>query len=318
LPTQLDGNVQAMRNIQAQLHAVSDSMNRARERRLLIERQMADVQGPAVDLQGAVHSESTSPGTAVEQLDAARGRLAELQQRYTPKHPEVQAAEQSVRELQAQANEETQRGADSQKPLSPFEMARAKRLNDLQAEQAIIDDQLVAAQAEEVRLKGELADYQAKVAAVPTRESELVELTRDYSTIQQAYASLLQKREDSNVAANMERRQIAEQFRVLDPASLPERAYNQRARLAVLFGGPGGGLVLGFLLIAALEQRDSSFKREEEVVRVLSLPVLALIPAMDDDPHIQTRRGVGARTRITAALAWAGSASAALLRNSQL
>ena len=196
-------------------------------------------------------------------------------------------------------------------------MARIKRLKDLQAEQAIIDDQLVAAQAEEVRLKGEMADYQARVAAVPTRESELVELTRDYSTIQQAYATLLQKREDSTVAANMERRQIAEQFRVLDPASLPERPHNQRAQLAILFGGPAGGLVAGLLLVAFLEHRDSSFKREEDVMRVLSLPVLALIPVMDDDPHGETRPGRSARSSITAVLAWVGSAGAALLGNIQ-
>ena len=70
---------------------------------------------------------------------------------------------------------------------------------------------------------------------VPTRESELVELTRDYSTLQETYASLLQKREDSKLAANLERRQIGEQFRILDPASLPQRPHNQRQRL----GSPG-------------------------------------------------------------------------------
>ena len=76
-----------------------------------------------------------------------------------------------------------------------------------------------------------MADYQAKVDVVPTRESELVELTRDYSTLQAAYTSLLTKREDSKIAANLERRQIGEQFRILDPASLPERPYNQTQRM---------------------------------------------------------------------------------------
>ena len=37
---------------------------------------------------------------------------------------------------------------------------------------------------EEARLKQTIAAYQAKVDIVPTRESELVELTRDYSTLQ--------------------------------------------------------------------------------------------------------------------------------------
>ena len=75
LPSQLDGNVQAMGNIEAQLHTVSDSMNRARERRLLIERQIADVQGPAVDQQAGVHPESTS---RVQQSNSSRQRGGNL------------------------------------------------------------------------------------------------------------------------------------------------------------------------------------------------------------------------------------------------
>ena len=59
-----------------------------------------------------------------------------------------------------------------------------------------------------------------------------MELTRDYSTLQAAYTSLLMKREDSMIAANLERRQIGEQFRILDPASRPEKPYNQMQRSA--------------------------------------------------------------------------------------
>ena len=56
---------------------------------------------------------------------------------------------------------------------------------------------------------------------MPKRESELVELTRDYTTLQTTYQSLLAKREESKIAANLERRNIGEQFKVLDPARVP-------------------------------------------------------------------------------------------------
>ena len=135
-----------------------------------------------------------------------------------------------------------------------------------------------------------MADFSGKIDVVPTRESELVELTRDYSTLQENYSSLLQKREDSKLAANLERPQIGEQFRILDPASRPERPYNQRQRLAVLFGGPIGGLGLGLLFVGFLEYRDSSFKCEDDVLRVLSLPVLAMIPVMDAEGDAPVRR----------------------------
>ena len=143
-------------------------------------------------------------------------------------------------------------------------MARQKRISDLQAELEVIDRQLAASQAEESRLKQVMADYQSKVEVVPTRESELVELTRDYSTLQTAYASLLTKREDSKIAANLERRQIGEQFRILDPASLPERPYNETRRLGIMASGAVAGLVLGLLLVGFLEFRDLTLRREEE------------------------------------------------------
>ena len=36
-------------------------------------------------------------------------------------------------------------------------------------------------------------------------------------------------------------------------------------------------------MVGFLEYRDSSFKNEEDVVRVLSLPVLAMVPMMASD-----------------------------------
>ena len=154
-----------------------------------------------------------------------------------------------------------------------------------------------------------MADYQAKVDVVPTRESELVELTRDYGTLQAAYTSLLTKREDSKIAANLERRQIGEQFRILDPASLPERPYNQAQRLGIIASGAVAGLVLGLLLVGFLEYRDSSLKREEDVVRILSLPVLALVPVMASDRERRRQRRRSLAANVAAGVALLGSAA---------
>ena len=135
--------------------------------------------------------------------------------------------------------------------LSRSEGVQQKRVRELRAELTIIDHQLTANRAEEALLNQTIAEYQAKVDVVPTRESELVELTRDYSTLQAGYASLLMKREDSKIAANLERRQIGEQFRVVDPASLPEKPYNQLQRLGAMASGPvcrlGTGRVVGWV-----------------------------------------------------------------------
>ena len=154
----------------------------------------------------------------------------------------------------------------------------------------MLDYQLTANRNEAARLNQQIAEYQAKIDVVPTRESELVELTRDYSTMQAAYTNLLVKREDAMLASNLERRQIGEQFKLLDTASLPERPYNQMQRLGIMSSGAIAGLVLGLLLIGLGEYRDSSFRTEEEALRVLSIPVLGLIPAMSSEREAAAAR----------------------------
>jgi polysaccharide chain length determinant protein (PEP-CTERM system associated) len=296
LPSQLQGNLQSVQSAQMQVQALVEAMNRARERRLLVERQLADAQAlPAdVTLPGGRTLSPEDPAAlgAAQQLEAARARLEAARLRYTADHPDVLELEQTIRDLETKVREEQGRPQEQRpaKSLSPSEIARQKRLKDLQAELEVIDHQLAAAQIEESRVRATIADYRAKIDAVPTRESELVELTRDYSTLQATYASLLAKQEDAKVAANLERRQIGEQFRILDPASLPARPHNQQQRLAVLVSGAVGGLALGLLLVGFLEYRDTSFNCEDDVLRTLSLPVLALVPRVDSDSEGSARR----------------------------
>ena len=302
LPTQLQGNLQSIQNTSLQLQALNESMNRALERRLLIERQIADTEAmplPETSTPFAA-TPAQAPTSPRQRFDLARARLANLLQIYTPSHPEVVAQQRLVGELAAAMEGEAPLGVADvapEKVLSPQEAAQRKRVLDLKSELLVVDRQLQSSRAEEAQLKKTIAALQAKVDVLPSRESELVELTRDYSTLQAAYTSLLMKREDSMIAANLERRQIGEQFRILDAASMPEKPYNQRQRLGVMASGAAAGLALGLLLVGLLEVRDSSFRREEEVTAALSLPVLALIPVMSSPREVRAARQAAALGR---------------------
>jgi polysaccharide chain length determinant protein (PEP-CTERM system associated) len=297
MPSQLPGNLQAIQNANLQLQALNEATNRAQERRLLIERQLADamvIPIPVTSPSGG--TDAAAPMSTAQQLDVARRRLVLFLQRFTPEHPEVRSLERTIAELAKRLESEAAvEGAQPPlaTPLTTAEAAQEKRIRDFQAELAVLDYQLTANRTEDTRLKQVVAEYQAKVDAVPSRESELVELTRDYGTMQTAYANLLMKREESVIAANLERRQIGEQFRLVDAASRPERPFNQVQRLRVMGSGAVVGLVLGLLVVGVREYRDSSFKQPEEVIRVLSLPVFASIPIMASNAEWQTakRRG---------------------------
>jgi uncharacterized protein involved in exopolysaccharide biosynthesis len=217
------------------------------------------------------------------QLENARTRLAGMLTQYKPEHPDVIALKKVVKDLEAKVAAESSRESTADRPMTPAEAIRLGKVKDLRAQIEDIDRQLTDRQQEDRRLRAQITEYQGKIDVVPTRESELVELTRDYDTLQATYSTLLTKREESKLAANLERRQFGEQFRILDPASLPEKPFNRMNRVVVTLGGAFAGLLLGLSVVGFQQYRDSSFATDHEIELVMNLPVLAIIPALSSD-----------------------------------
>jgi polysaccharide chain length determinant protein (PEP-CTERM system associated) len=316
LPSQVQTNLQGIQNAQLQLQALTESINRDRDRRLVLERQIADL--ASADLSTtpviSVAVPGGSPMSLTDQLEAAGARLKELELRYTPTHPDVAAARRLVLELEAKVRAESDRpaaGADLARSAAATsaEIIRKNRIRDLEVEVKNLDVQLTRKEDQERQLVETIGSYQAKVDAAPTRESELTELTRDYTTLQGTYTSLLGKREESKLAANLERNKVGEQFRVLDPARVPERPFSpDLARINLL--GAALGLGLGLGLAALLEYLDSSFRTEDEVARILQLPVLALVPLMTSERELRTRQYRHLVAVLVAAVVLVGSLAA--------
>jgi hypothetical protein len=182
-------------------------------------------------------------------------------------------------------------GSTETPPTSPAEALRQNKIRDLKAEMASLDRQIVHKEDNQKKLQVTIGEYQKRVDASPTRESELIELTRDYDTLQKIYTSLLTKSEDAKVAANVERRQIGEQFKVIDPARLPEKP-SSPDRLSINAAGCVSGLILGLGLVALLEFHNTSFRTDQDVVTVLALPVIATIQAVFTDADKRAAKSV--------------------------
>jgi uncharacterized protein involved in exopolysaccharide biosynthesis len=74
------------------------------------------------------------------------------------------------------------------------------------------------------------------------------------------YKSLLAKLEDAKLAANLERRQIGEQFRTIDPARIPEKPLGA-TRGALTVVGAVAGLCLGLTLVVVSVARRAAMAR---------------------------------------------------------
>jgi uncharacterized protein involved in exopolysaccharide biosynthesis len=307
LPSQLDSNLQAIQNTQMQIQSVVESLNRDRDRRLVLERQLTDAEEPLPTASApapavpVTDGENISQGTATKQLEFARNQLKALELRLKPEHPDIGLLKRRIRDLEKAAEAEALAVPVTPGP-SRAEIARQQRIDSLRTEMEQLDRLIVQKTDEEERLRGISSSYQSRVDAAPTRETELVELTRDYMGLQNMYASLQQKKEDSKLAANLERRQIGEQFKLLDPARLPERPFKPNRQVYYL-GGIVAGLGIGLGLVALLEYRDRSFRADQDVTRLLLLPVLAIVPVMQSD--VERHRTL--RRRLVANVALGGT-----------
>lgn len=284
LPSQVQTNLQSQQNAGMLLQNVNDSINRAEQDRQFLERQIENLKLFPLSAAPAPTGSEQRTLTTAEQLDAARAQLTAQLKVKTEDHPDITTLQRTIAQLEARLENETPlSAATAAQKLTPTEAQRQRELLDLENRLAGTKQQLTTLRADQARLRQTIASYEAKVSVVPTREAELIELTRDYDALSKAYADLLLKKEGASIAAQMERTKIGEQFRILDAASFPQRPYNDLQRWAVLASGAGTGLLLGMFVLGLREYRDSSFRSKDEVVKALSLPVLASIPVMKSD-----------------------------------
>ncbi len=169
----------------------------------------------------------------------------------------------------------------------------------LRNEIAEIDRQLDKDQNEEKRLQTVTTEAQRRADTIPTRETEFTALTRDYDTLRGAYERLLSNKQQSQIAANLERRQVGEQFKLLEPARLPEQPVSPNRPRDILIGLVAG-LLLGVGIVGLLEYRDTTFKTDDDLASLLDLPVLAVVPVMKSEAD--SRRAVWKTAFVSAGL----------------
>jgi len=109
-------------------------------------------------------------------------------------------------------------------------------------------------------LQKKIKEYQRRVEITPKIEQQLKELTRGYTVTKKEYQSLLDKKLQAELAANMEREQKGEQFKILDPAKLPEKPYKPLLFLHVLHGTGFGGFIIYMSMVASAYFKCSKLK----------------------------------------------------------
>ena len=154
-------------------------------------------------------------------------------------------------------------------------------------------------QHREKTIEVEISAYKARLNMTPQTEQELADISRGYEESRANYNSLLQKQNQSQLATSLSQRQQGEQFRVLDPPSLPDKPATPNHLLWSL-----GGLVLGGVvalgLILFLELTNVRVRQEKDLSQVVPARVLVCIPHLGTPQEAQFAAGLRRLEFVTA------------------
>jgi polysaccharide chain length determinant protein (PEP-CTERM system associated) len=291
LPQQQDANLRILERMQQQLQTTNQNLRAAEDRAVLFQNQIAYLKNPGPQKSVGPGSENLAreqlpEDPLITQLNNLKRDLSIAQSKYTESHPDVIDLKKRIANLEPRVQAKIkalQEGiADDSLSIPALDPA-TKRLLTQYTEQ-LNEAQLEAKRyKDEVRiLKEQIAQYQRRIEDTPRREQELVLLTRDYELMKSNYQSLLDKRIQAQMAENLERKQQGEQFKILDPARLPEKPFKPD-RNRILLMGAIFGIMAGLGLTWFRESMDQSFHTVPEVEQYLEIPVIAVIPSLKEE-----------------------------------
>jgi succinoglycan biosynthesis transport protein ExoP len=319
LPSQLESNVQILVGIQAQLLSTAQALDAARRQNLYMESLLQQNQSRASldsgsSASGDVTGDSTTTTSAStdKDLPGLRLRLRDLQARYTESHPDVVALKDKIakaEKLKKSVDDEiigslkTSKITNSADPATNDELEPTASPSMMQLQSQLRANQMEIEnyQQHERDLESQASSYRARLNMTPETEQELTDISRGYEESKSNYNSLMQKQMQSQLATSLEEHQKGEQFRIVDPPSLPNKPSTPN-HFKVSLVGLAMGIALGLGIATLLEFTDVRVRKEKDLVGIVPVSVLVGIPHLST-PGETRSRVLRRRTELGAATA---------------
>jgi polysaccharide chain length determinant protein (PEP-CTERM system associated) len=275
LPEEELTNLNLLTGMNSQLEANVQALSRAQQDKTFNDSLLSQQEANAKVFAPGGQNSSETPD---QQLNALEDQLTGLEARYTPEHPDVVKLKNQIEEFK-------KRMAAAPKAKEPGDIVVPKtdslQVQQLRAKLRQDDLNITDLTKRQAKIQEQITQLQGRLQASPVVEQQLKEITRSYQTAQDFYNDLLKKRQQSEMASDLEHQQESEQFRVLDPPSLPDAPSFPKRRYFI-GGGLGAGFALALAIMYLIALLDKSMHTERDVEVCLNLPVLTTVPLLDD------------------------------------
>ena len=213
----------------------------------------------------------TSPTYRKRSLEIERGSL--LARGFTNRHPDVIRVEAELAILATLLDGLTEDGEELRSQGEQGALAQQNRA-ELRAS---------AANTEVERLEETVVELEERLAKTPAVAEQLDALQREYDQHYASYQDFSTRLQQASVQADLERRQLGERFRILEPAERP-RAPSSPNRILLLILGTILGISLGGGIGLIAEVSDSSIHTSTALQAALGIPVLVSVPRIMLEP----------------------------------
>jgi uncharacterized protein involved in exopolysaccharide biosynthesis len=208
-------------------------------------------------------AQASRPAPKDPQLAAAESALAAAEATYADSHPDVRAARDRLTVLRqlSRSNGAADDGA----------MVRSQ----------IAANNMAIASIERARSQA-LARGQASMAGsarAPAILEQAMQLENRASGLREQYKSVAADLLKAQNRARLTNEQRAERLSLVEPPSLPDRAYSPN-RLLLIAGGAILGLIVGLVLALALEVLRRPIRSPAQI-EALGLPMLGVVPLLE-------------------------------------
>jgi succinoglycan biosynthesis transport protein ExoP len=310
LPEQMELNLQQLNGFSNAAGNLNEQANRNKEQRMMIESAIRIAKDRLNSIKD-VTPQSQARNERVTELDrqiqSLQLQIAGMAKRYTDDFPDLQAARSQVTVLQHErdlaAKEKPPKMDTTENPAITRERIDAQgQIDSLMSQLKANDMEAAQIQKNLASVNAQSMAYQSKLQGVPAGEKEYAELMNDREIARQHYNDLEMKRDRSAISMDMERRKQGETLEVLDAASLPA-APTAPKRAMIIPMGPVIGFILGFILVAIREVKDTSLKNLKDARLYTQLSILGSVPLLENDLVVQRRKQ----------MMWVGWATATLV-----
>jgi uncharacterized protein involved in exopolysaccharide biosynthesis len=307
-PDQKTVNIQQLNSTELRISTLHAAISRVTQDKLRMEGELRSVNDKIRAL-SAIPTVNRSVTQAKSQrlLELDReilqtdNALTALRERYRDNHPDVRRAQSNLAALRKTrqdiaALEEKMPQASPQAEPVQMSPAATRELLDLQADATRIQGLIQTKDMEMEDLNRQIAtlnratkEYQSRIESSPANEQEYLRLMMDRQAASDQYEGLKLKMNASEIATDLENRKQGENLELLDQASLP-LTHAEPNRAMIVGAGFIAGLIVGVMLAAAREVKDTSLKNLKDVRAYTQLTILGSVPLLENDLVIRRRR----------------------------